>query len=227
MRYDTILFDADDTILDFHKAEKEGLKNAFKDNNVLFNDDIFKSYKKINSFLWSEFEKGNIKKEEISKNRFKTLFENLNINGDHNALTKSYEDRLGEGYYLIDGAIEILEELYEKCNLYCVTNGHIKTQTSRFEGAGINKYFKDVFVSEKVGYAKPSKEYFDYVFNKIHNVDLKRTIIIGDSLSSDILGGINAGIDTCWYNPKGTLNTSSLKAVYEIKKLEDLKGIIF
>lgn len=225
-KYNTILIDADDTLLDFHKAEKEGIKKVFKQNNVEFNEYIFKTYKKINSFLWDEFEKGKIKKDEITSNRFKILFQELNIKADDELFKKEYQEALGEGFYLIDGAREICEELFKKCNLYCVTNGLKKTQESRFKGADLNKYFKGIFVSEEVGYQKPSKEYFDYVFNKIGNIKLSETIIIGDSLSSDIAGGNNAGIDTCWFNPKRLNNNTSLKITYEIKELAELKDII-
>lgn len=226
-RYNNILIDADDTLLDFHKAEREGFKKVFIENNLEYNEYIFKTYKKINSYLWSEFEKGRISKEDITSNRFKILFENLSIQSDDVYIRKEYQKALGEGYYLIDGALELCEALYLKCSLYCVTNGLVQTQQSRFKGAKLNKYFKDIFVSEKVGYQKPSIEYFNYVFNHIPNIDLSKTIIIGDSLSSDIQGGNNAGIDTCWFNPKGIKNETGLKITYEISKLDELKKIIF
>ena len=124
------------------------------------------------------------------------------------------------------GALETCKMLSEYCSLYIVTNGVSKTQHSRIRLSAIKDYFKDIFVSEDVGYQKPLKEFFDYVFEKINLIDKSRVLIVGDSLTSDIQGGNNAGIDTCWYNPKGIENTKKVNCTYEINNLQDLLSII-
>lgn len=226
MKYNIILFDADDTLLDFKKSEKKALENAFIKNNICLTEKIISEYKKINSGLWSEFNKGNIEKEYIVDNRFRMLFEKLDINEDADKIKKDYQYELGYGFFVIDGAIEICKKLSETCDLYCVTNGLAQNQFRRIKGAKLEEYFKDIFVSEEVGFAKPKKEYFDYVLKKISNCHKESILIVGDSLESDIQGGVNAGIDTCWYNPNGYVNNSKVTPKYEIKNLDEILEII-
>lgn len=121
--------------------------------------------------------------------------------------------------------MEVVSALADDFDLYVVTNGVVETQYQRLEDAHLRAYFRDVFVSEELGYRKPQREYFDYCFAHIPENDKKRILIIGDSLSSDMLGGICAGIDTCWYNPDQKVNTKQLALTYEIKDLRDIYKI--
>lgn len=227
LRYDTILFDIDDTLLDFKKAEKAALRKAFLDHNYKFNEDIEKTYNKINSGLWRDFEKGLIEKSVLTKTRFQKLFDEVGIDGDGENFNDLYLAALSEGHDLMNGAIEICDALSKSCKLYFVTNGISKTQHKRIDASGLRPYFLDTFVSEDTGYQKPMKEYFDYVFARIPDLNLERTLIVGDSLSSDIKGGIQAGIDSCWYNPRALENTSpDTKPTYEIRELSELLNII-
>lgn len=227
LRYDTILFDIDDTLLDFKKAEKSALRKVFLDHSYPFDEDIERQYNEINSGLWRDFEKGIIEKSIITKTRFQKLFDEIGIDGDGENFNALYLAALSEGHDLMNGAIEICEALSKSCRLYFVTNGISKTQHKRIDASGLRPYFLDTFVSEDTGYQKPMKEYFDYVFDRIPDLNLEKTLIVGDSLSSDIKGGVQAGIDSCWYNPRALENSfSDIKPTYEIKELAELLNII-
>lgn len=225
-KYKVILFDADDTLLDFQASETASFKMLFKTLNIQYKEDFFEEYKKINRSLWKSFEKGEIPKEMIMKNRFLMLFDKLNINENSENAEKTYRQILSTSSHTIKGAIDICKKLKDTYDLYIVTNGIAKTQFGRLEKSGLDKLIKKVYVSEDIGYQKPSKEYFEAVFKDIPNINLKETIIIGDSLTSDIKGGINAGIDTCWYNPKKTENDTDIKPTYEINNLEEIFNVL-
>lgn len=142
---------------------------------------------------------------------------------DGAAFARDYQLALGEGYYLIDGARELCEKLAGKYRLYCVTNGVAATQHSRLAGSGLNEYFSGIFVSETIGHQKPSRDYFRAVFNAIGRFSPEKAMIVGDSLTSDIAGGKNTGIDTCWYNPSGKTAEPALAADYEIRRLTNCR----
>ena len=179
----------------------------------------------MNQKLWSSFEKGEIKREELLHTRFSILFEKvgLTLNGVH--LDNLYRQYLEESAVLIDGAKSLLQKLAKQYDLYVVTNGVARTQFIRLNNSELATYFKDIFVSEEVGYQKPMKEFFNHVFEKIPHHSVDETLIIGDSLTSDIQGGINAGIDTCWFNPKGPINVTH-NPTYEINQLQTLENML-
>lgn len=225
-KYEIILFDVDGTLLDFNAAQENALKMAFQNHNYELNDSVKAIYDEINHSLWNQYEQGNISKEEVIYSRFVKLFDRLSLEGDGVAFEDEYQDLLGQGHELIDGAIEILDILSKTHELYIVTNGVTRTQRSRLKASGIDQYMKDVFISEETGFQKPMKEYFDYCFERIPNISNKKTLIVGDSLSSDILGGNNVGIDTCWFNPFHLKCDMNVKINYEIKELSELLKIV-
>ncbi|MGE7623015.1 YjjG family noncanonical pyrimidine nucleotidase [Viridibacillus sp. NPDC096237] len=221
-KYQTLLFDVDDTLLDFGAAEKEALYLLFKDQKITLTDEIEERYKKINQGLWSAFEKGEINHDEVVNTRFALLFKEYGKEVDGPLLERNYRTHLEEGHQLIEGALELITSLQDRYNLYIVTNGVSKTQDKRLRASGLHTLFKDIFVSEDTGFQKPMKEYFDYVFARIPNILTEDTLIIGDSLSSDIKGGQLAGIDTCWFNPHMKPNNTEIMPTYQIQKLEEL-----
>lgn len=224
--YQTLLFDVDDTLLDFGAAEDQALALLFAEQQIPFTKEIETTYKKLNKGMWADFEEGKISRDELVNTRFALLFEKYNHSVDGVLMEQSYRRFLEEGHELISGAFRLIQNLSKEYDLYIVTNGVSKTQDKRLRDSGLYPMFKDVFVSEDTGYQKPMKEYFDYVFQRIPNFDLEKSLIIGDTLSSDIKGGINVGLDTCWFNPAKQKNTTELTPTYQIEELEELYSIL-
>ncbi|WP_088070726.1 YjjG family noncanonical pyrimidine nucleotidase [Gottfriedia luciferensis] len=225
-KYETLLLDVDDTLLDFQAAEKVALQKLFNEQNISLTPEMKARYKEINHGLWKSYEKGEISRDAVVNTRFSTLFKEFGREVDGLLLEETYQNFLGEGNQFVEGAFELIKSLQQQFDLYIVTNGVSKTQYKRLNAAGIFPYFKDIFVSEDTGFQKPMKEYFNYVFARIPNFELDKTLIIGDSFSADIVGGANSGIDTCWVNPKMLSNDSDIVPTYEIKKLDELYKIL-
>ena len=226
MKYQTYLIDADDTLFDFDKAEESAFKHVFCDAGLPYSAEALSLYRSISKILWDRFEQAEITKDELQDRRFRELFAALGVEMNPKTMNDAYVLALGAGAFLLDGAEEICRTLVEnQKQIYIVTNGVAITQKLRIGNASIRKYISGVFVSEDAGYQKPQREYFAYVFSQIPNLDPASTIIVGDSLESDIRGGIQAGIDTCWFNRDDKQNTTSLVPTYEIKQLMELAGI--
>ncbi len=225
MKYKVLFFDLDNTLLDFYKAEKSAVRLVLKQFSLPFDDTAVSTYSAINKSYWERFEKGEIKKDEIFEGRFHTFLDHYGLTADVPAIAKQYFKNLAEGYFTVTGATEILEYLKKKGYLiYATTNGVSFTQFNRIEHSGLKPYFDGVFVSEEVGFQKPKREYFEYAINHIKPCQRSEILVIGDSQSSDILGGINAELDTCWFNFENKQRI--YKSTYEIKKLSDLKNIL-
>lgn len=224
-QYKTLLFDIDDTLLDFTAAEDYALRSLFEKYDLVLTDELNHFYKKMNHQLWSSFEKGEIKKEQLLHSRFPLLFQQLGLTVDGVHLDNLYRHCLEQSAVLIDGAEQLIKQLANHYDLYIVTNGVARTQTIRLKNAGLTNYFKGVYISETIGYQKPMKEFFNRVFENIPKHVMDKTLIIGDSLSSDIQGGFNVGIDTCWFNPKST-KVSIQNPTYEIQHLTALIEIL-
>ncbi|MDR4948043.1 YjjG family noncanonical pyrimidine nucleotidase [Neobacillus cucumis] len=225
-KYQTLLFDVDDTLLDFAAAEALALERLFESQNLFLTTQIEANYRKINQGLWKSFEEGKIGRDEVVNTRFSLLFKEYGKIVDGVKLEKNYRGYLEEGHQLISGALELISKLQTNFDLYIVTNGVSKTQDRRLRDSGLHPLFKEIFVSEDTGFQKPMKEFFDHVFARIPNFSPKQALIIGDSISSDIKGGQLAGIDTCWYNPNAKPNNTSIMPTYEIRSLNELYQIL-
>ena len=200
-RYTTLLFDADETLLDFPLAESTAIKSVCEKFGIKYSQDIFRTYSGINLALWKQFEKGLVTRDIIKIRRFEQFAEVIGTSASPKEMADFYITALSLCATPLDGAEELCRELSDKYDMYIVTNGLTPVQKSRLKKCGLLPFFKGVFISEETGSQKPEKAFFDFVFRRIPEKDTSKICIIGDSMSSDILGGINAGIDTCFYNP--------------------------
>ena len=221
-----VLFDLDDTLFDFHKAEKIALTKTLMHFGIDPTEETLALYSTINAAHWKRLELGEISREEVKVGRYRELFKTIGVECDPVKATAYYESMLAIGHYFMPGAPELLEELYGKYRLYIVSNGTAKVQEGRIGSSGITKYMDGIFISQILGANKPDKQFFDICFAEIPDFSLSETVIIGDSLSSDIKGGINAGIITVWFNPKGIENDNDIKPDYTIKELSEVPGLL-
>ena len=224
--YQFLLFDLDDTLLDFGAAEKLALPKLFAAHNFPLTDEVKAVYKEINTGLWDALEAGTITREELMETRFAKTFKHFGFDVNGKDLDTEYRSYLAECKVFVEGAFEVVQALSSDYDLYITSNGISDTQHIRMKHTGLLPYFKDVFVSEDTGYQKPMKPFFDYVFNRIPNFDASKAMIIGDSFSADIVGGAGAGIDTCWLNPQKKVGLSTIHPTYTIEKLQQLQDIL-
>ena len=221
-----LLLDLDDTILDFHKAERLAIAKTIKEFGVEPTEEVLTRYRAINKWHWEQLEQGKLTRAEVLENRFGMLFAELGVKADKASCAKAYEKNLSIGHYFLPGAEEAVNRLSKKYRLFLVSNGTASVQKGRMTSANLYRFFEIVFVSQEVGYNKPAKEYFDICFSRIPDFDPKKAIIVGDSLSSDIKGGINAGIRTCWVNPDHAPARPDIQPDYEIEGIYQLEELL-
>ena len=221
-----ILMDLDNTILDFNTAEYHALGRAFSVVGVPFSDEIARLYNRINIRHWEMLEDGILTRDQVLVRRFEALFRELGVVADAFRTQELYENLLSEGHWFMPGAEALLEALYGKYRLFICSNGTQSVQDSRIESAGIAHYFENIFISEHMGGNKPEARFFESCFREIPDFERERTIILGDSLTSDIRGGVNAGIKTCWFNPGGKINSGPIIPNYEIAALSEFEGLL-
>ena len=223
---ESVLFDLDDTLLDFKKAEKLAIRKTFMHIGVPPSDELEERYSVINRSQWERLERGELTREEVLVTRFDILFAELGVKIPSEMAQATYEYLLSIGHYFTEGAEELLETLQGSYRLFLISNGTARVQESRLRSSGIGKYFEGVFISERVGFNKPRREFFDTAFAGVEGFDPKQAIVVGDSLTSDILGGKNAGIRTCWFNPRNKPRREDIVPDYEIKALSELPSLL-
>ncbi len=226
MKYTYILFDADGTLLDFHRSESEALTDAMLLHGIEPSEEKIKLYSEINDSLWKKLERGEIEKSVLLYHRFELFFAALGVADDARQMARDYMNALSQKGYVLDGAEDMCRTLFGKVKLYIVTNGVEFIQRGRYAVCGIDKYFDGVFISDAIGAEKPSKKYFEYVQEHIDGFDKARTLIVGDSLTSDMRGGINFGIDTCWYAPSGKSAPSDMPLTYIARNFGEVVNFI-
>ncbi len=223
MKYTTLLVDADETLFDFRKCEANALKNALTFYGLEYNEDINKKFTSINSALWRKFEMSRITRSELRVRRFSELIEKC-FDGftDAEKLAFKYIDELSYQAILIPGTAGAVKKLSELYDIYIITNGLTKVQRGRFSRTEITGYFKDIFISDEIGMNKPDKKFFDYVLSKIDEKDRSKILVVGDSLTSDMQGGRNAGLDTCLFDPYDNVSMPHPLCDHKIKSLAEI-----
>ena len=223
-----ILWDIDGTILDFIRAEHAAIKKCFEVFQLgECTDEMIARYSKINKGYWEKLERKEITKPELLVCRFRDFFARENIITDcAEKFNKEYQVRLGDTICFCDNSYELLKSLKGRVKQYAVTNGTKIAQDKKLVKSGLIDIFDDIFISEEVGYEKPDVRFFEHIWAKIGVYKPDEVMIVGDSLTSDMQGGNNAGIVCCWYNPKKVPNTKNLKIDYEIENLNEIKALI-
>lgn len=221
-----LFLDLDDTILDFHKAERIALSKTIQRFGIEPTEEILARYHVINKWHWEQLELGKLTREQVLLKRFETLLSEQGIQADPVQVQASYEKNLSIGHYFMPGAEEAVEALSKKYRLFLASNGTASVQKGRMTSANLYRFFEQVYVSQEIGHNKPSKAYFDTCFARIPDFDPARAMMVGDSLTSDIRGGINAGIKTCWVNPAHDPGRPDIRPDYEIEALSQLSALL-
>ena len=223
-----ILWDVDGTLLDFKKAEYAAIKKCFEIFNLgECTDEMIGRYSILNRKYWDKLEQKEITKPEMLVNRFADFFATENIEADcAKEFNEEYQNCLGETICFCDNSYELLKSLKGRVKQYAVTNGTKAAQDRKLSKSGLIEIFDGVFISEVVGSEKPGIEFFEHVWEKIGHYEKDEIMIVGDSLTSDIQGGNNAGIVCCWYNPKGIKNETNLRIDYEVDDLQKVAEIL-
>nr|AWI66872.1 non canonical pyrimidine nucleotidase, YjjG family [Orpinomyces joyonii] len=215
------LFDLDQTLLNFHASEYIGLKKIIESNGQTFTDELYQYFKKRNKELWMEYEKENITKNQLFETRFRLLFEKCNVDTSNMDLLKingEFIKIMSQNGVLMKGALEFLKKLRNdipNSKIIIITNGAKLNAEGRIESTGLNAYYDDIFISEVIGVNKPSIEFFNIVLNAI-NEPKESCIVIGDSLTSDMLGAKNAGLTSCWFIPEEANDIDKNMKEYDI-----------
>ncbi len=221
-RYDTVLFDADQTLFDFVRSERCALCAALEAAGITPTHEMIERYSEINLATWKRLERGEITKEALRTERFEVFCRHFGFQKDVPRMAADYLASLATQSFLLEDAFAVCETLAAHCRLYIVTNGIASVQHGRFDRSPIKPLFQDIFISDELGAEKPSRLFFDEVARRVPDFDPAHTLIVGDSLTSDMAGGTNAGLDTCWFNPSRKPVPAELPITYTVSSLWDV-----
>lgn len=223
--YQWLLFDADDTLFDYAQGEHSALRDTFAEFGLPFDARTLDLYREFNHRLWLRFEKHEVTGDQIRRERFAELFHTLEL-PEPAGLGDRYIDYLGAQTTLMNDAHDTVATLHKTYRLVVITNGMMRVQRPRLARSILEPYIFDLIISEECGAAKPSREIFDYAFARMGRPRKEQVLIVGDSLTSDMAGGVAYGIDTCWYNPKCLPHPQELELTYEIHSLRELVPLL-
>ena len=227
--YRFLLLDADGTLLDFDQDMLHAFHATFETcfaGQRPYAPELLEIYERCNNRWWKKLERGECEKSQLFTGRFRDFLTETGLSGDPEEINETYFRNLGQGGALLPGALELVRDLSGAYQLYIVTNGNAVSQMSRLERSGLLPYVQDVFVSEDAGAAKPDVRYFDYAFSRIPCFEKERALLIGDSLTSDMLGAQNAGIDSMWYCPQGGEAPEGLSITYQVGSFEEMRRVL-
>ncbi len=221
-----IFIDIDSTLLDFEACVEETMKNGLAERGESYSSEMLDTFHRVNNGLWKQIEEGTLSFEELLKIRWNKIFAELGITLDGVEFETYFRKNLNESAIPVFGAEEMLSYLSKKYRLFAASNGPHEQQVGRLEKAGMLKYFEDVFTSELIGAEKPSTEFFSYCFNKIGDINPAETAMLGDSLTSDMQGGINFSMQTLWFNIKSKPSPEDMKLDYIVETLAEVQNIL-
>ena len=226
-KYYCILFDADNTLLDFDAAERKALAENLTEYGIEPSSETVQKYREINEGLWRQLEKGQIRRDKLVSERFTRFLKEIGAAGNGAEMNRFYLDKLASHPDLMPGnVLDVLRELAEVATLAIVTNGFDRVQGRRVKESGVAEWMEEVFVSERLESEKPNRKIFDAALRTLGVENREHVLVVGASLSSDIQGGINAGLDTCWLNRDHQENPGLVSPTYEIDALEQLYPIV-
>ena len=225
-RYKTLLFDADNTRFDFSRAEREAIALTLGELGIEPTEALIALYSRINDGMWKRLERGEITKDALRVARFADFLAEIGLTANAEAMAEAYVTHLSMQSHPISGAPDLVRALAPTHRLYIITNGIAAVQHRRFAHSPYVPYFQELFISEEIGFEKPHPAFFAAVAARIPDFDAATALVIGDSLTSDIAGGIAAGLDTCWYNPSGAENTGRLPVTYTVRTLEEILSLV-
>jgi 2-haloacid dehalogenase len=220
VKYPWLLFDADDTLFDYPRAEAHALKGTFEALNLPYHADYLPMYHLHNRHVWKEFEQGQLTSVELRIKRFQMLFSEIGLAADLQTFSNLYLINLAGGSELFEGVADTIQVLSNQHHLSVITNGLAEVQRPRLLNSSIHPFIEKIFISEEMGVAKPAGAFFDIVFKELGDPPKSEVLVIGDSLTSDMLGGIQYGLATCWVNP--SRKTTDLPVTYQIQSIPEL-----
>ena len=226
MSYRDLLFDADNTLFDFTACERAALTAALRDFGIPLREGMLEIYSRYNEECWRRMERGELKKEELVVLRYALFFEHCGIDADPAAVEEVYEEHLSSTAFLLPGAKDLLKRFYGRAAIYVITNGLTRVQRGRFAHTDLFNWVNGVFISEEMGTKKPDALFFELVGRAIPGFDRSRALVIGDSLSSDIRGANNAGIDCVWFNPSAEKDTQGLRINKTVGSFDELAAFL-
>lgn len=226
--YTCVLLDVDNTLLDFDAAERQALTDMLTEYDLPHDAAACETYHTVNRELWDALAKGQLTRKRLFQVRFSRFMQAVGVpdNGKGAAMNDRYEELLSTHADLLPGALPALEELGEVATLAIVSNGSISVQEPRIAASGIDRFMDGIYISEKIGAAKPSAKFFEYALRDLGITNRRRVLVVGDDLLADIKGGINAGLDTCWVNFKNQENNTGIQPKYTVTSFEELYRIV-
>lgn len=226
MKYEWLLFDADNTLWDFSAAEASALERTLTKCDIEWSEEVLGHYQLINHRAWSDYEAGILPKEQLRTVRFSRLLEQYRLDHPAEELSLDYRTYLGESTHMVEGARELLDSLVGKYKMALVTNGLTEVQRPRLVNTDLAKYFEFIVISDEIGVAKPSATFFDHAYRQMDEVDKGRVLMIGDNPNADIAGALNYGFDACWFRRPGVADRTSLGETYRIRDISHLATIV-
>lgn len=227
--YRFLLLDADYTLLDFDQDMLHAFQATFETcfaGQRPYDPALLDTYEQCNDRWWKKLERGGCEKSQLFTGRFRDFLAETELSGDPEEINETYFKNLGQGGALLPGALELVRDLSAQYELYIVTNGNAATQKTRLERSGLMDYVNSYFVSEDAGAAKPDVRYFEYVFSRIPGFAKEEALLIGDSLTSDMQGAKNVGIDSLWYCPQGGVTPEGLAITYRAESFEEIRELL-